>query len=114
MDKERKQRTNRQNRSLHKLMGEVAGELNDSGLYMQMVLKHNAEIWWTPEMAKDYLLRPFIRAMYGVESTTELDTKQIGDAMNAMCDHLAKTTGKSFEIPSIEAILNSERIKEGK
>lgn len=108
-----KQRTLRQNRSLHKLMGDIASELNDSGLYMQMVLKHNAEIWWTPETTKEYLLRPFIRAMYQKESTTELDTKQIGDAMNAMCDHLAKTTGKSFELPSIETLINNQRVKGG-
>lgn len=109
---DRKKRTNRQNRALHLLMTQVAEDLNNSGLYMQMVMKHNAEIWWTPEMTKEYLLRPFIRAMYQKESTTELDTKQIGDAMNAMCDHLAKVTGRTFDIPSIESILINKKIKD--
>lgn len=62
-------------------------------------------------MTKDYLLRPFIKAMYNKDSTTELNTKEIGDAMDAMLDHLAKTTGKAFCIPSIESLINNERAK---
>ena len=110
----RPQRTKRQNRALHKLLSDISDELNDSGLYMQIVLKPTAELLWTPEMAKEHLLKPFIWAMYRKRSTTELDTKQIGDAMNAMCDHLAKTTGKAFDIPSIESIINQQKIDENR
>ena len=106
---EEKPRTLTQNASLHLLLTQIANELNDSGLYMQRVLKQDAEIQWTPEAAKEYLLRPFIIAMYQKNSTTQLTTKEIGDAMNAMCDHLAKATGKSFEIPSIESLINKGR-----
>lgn len=111
-EKEAKQRTKRQNRSMHLLMAHIADGLNESGLYMQRVLKHDAEIQWTPEAAKNYLLRPFIRAMYGKESTTDLTTDEIGKAMDMMIDHLAKTTGKVFEIPSIDALINEQRINE--
>ena len=106
-----KQRTPRQNASLHLLLTHIADELNDSGLYMQQVLKHDAEIPWSPEMVKQLLYRPFIRAMYQKESTKDLDTKQIGDSMNTMCDHLAKTTGKAFEIPSIESLMLQQQLK---
>lgn len=99
---DRPKRTERQNRAMHLLMTQIASELNDSGLYMQKVLKHDADIEWTSVAVKEYLLRPFMRAMYNIESTTELDTKQIGDAMDAMLHHLAKVTGLAFEIPSQE------------
>ena len=106
-------RTLAQNRSLHLLMTQISDGLNDSGLYMQRVLRHDAEIAWTPEAVKEYLFRPFITAMYSISSTKDLDTKQIGDAMNMMLDHLAKVTGKSFDIPSIESLLINERINHG-
>lgn len=107
-----KQRTLRQNRSLHLLMGQIADSLNDSGLSMMRVLSVNAEIPWTPEAAKEYLLRPFIKAMYKKESTTQLTTKEVGNAIEAMCVHLVMVTGKSFEMPSIESLINQSRVKE--
>ena len=107
---ETKQRTLKQNKSLHLLMTHIADELNESGLSMMRVLSRQAEIPWTPTSAKDYLFRPFIHAMYSKDSTTKLTTKEIGDAMNAMCDHLAKVTGKVFEIPSIDSLIDNQRL----
>lgn len=108
---ERRKRTQRQNASLHKLMAEISSELNDHGMYMTQVLRHDAEIAWSPEMVKELLFRPFIRAMYKKESTRDLDTKEIGDAMDAMLDHLAKVTGIALEIPSVESLINQQRVK---
>ena len=108
---ERPKRTQRQNRSLHLLMTNIADELNESGLSMMRVLKHNAEIPWTPEAVKEYLLRPIIVAMHTKHSTTELDTKQIGEAIDVLCMHLAMTTGKVFEMPSLESLMNQDRVK---
>jgi hypothetical protein len=106
-----KQRTLRQNRSLHLLMNHIADGLNESGLSMMRVLKHNAEIPWTPEAAKEYLLRPIIIAMYNKSSTKELTTKEIGDAIDVLCGHLVMATGKVFEMPSLETLMNQDRVK---
>ena len=107
--KEPKQRTIKQNASLHKLMTELADELNSSGMTMMRVLSHNAEIEWTATATKEYLLRPFIKAMYNKSSTTQLTTKELSDATEAMLRHVAKTTGVSLDFPSLESMQNQEQ-----
>ena len=102
---EDKKRTLNQNSALHLLLGQLATELNNSGKYMMEVLRHDAEIAWTPEAAKEYLLRPFIKAMYNKSSTTELTTKELSIATEAMLDHVAKTTGLALEFPSIDSLM---------
>ena len=92
-------------------MNHIADGLNESGLSMMRVLKHNAEIPWTPEAAKEYLLRPIIMAMYNKSSTKELTTKEIGDAIDVLCAHLVTVTGKVFEMPRIETLINQDRVK---
>ena len=102
--KEPKQRTIKQNASLHKLMTELADELNSSGMTMMKVLSHTAEIEWTPVSTKEYLLRPFIKAMFNKTSTVQLTTKELSQACDAMLNHVAKTTGVALEFPSIQAV----------
>lgn len=106
---EPKQRTLKQNASLHKLLTELADELNASGKTMMKVLSHQAEIEWTPEATKAYLLKPFIKAMYQKESTTQLTTKELSDATEAMLRHVAKTTGLVLDFPSLESMQNKSK-----
>lgn len=109
-----KQRTLRQNKALHLLMTQLAQELNDHGKTMMEVLRHEAEIEWTDYSTKEFLLRPFIKAMYGKNSTTQLTTKELSAASEAMLDHVAKVTGVALNFPSIEDIINQQRINESK
>lgn len=104
-----KQRTTRQNSALHLLMTELADELNGSGMTMMKVLSQDAEIEWTPEAVKNFLLRPFIRAMYQKESTTQLSTKELSKATDQMLSHVAKVTGLSLEFPSLESQYNESQ-----
>ncbi len=108
MDKP-KRRTMRQNASLHLLLTQLSSELNDHGKTMMQVLSHDAEIEWTPEAAKEYLLRPFIKAMYQKESTTQLTTKELSKATEAMLDHVAKTTGIALDFPSLESLYEQSK-----
>jgi len=108
MEKEPKKRTNSQNRALHLLMTQLASELNSHGKTMMRVLSKTAEIEWTDYATKEYLLRPFIRAMYGKESTTELTTKELSDATDAMLNHVATTTGVALDFPSLETLMNDQ------
>lgn len=107
-----KPRTTKQNASLHKLMTELADELNNHGMTMMKVLSHNAEIEWTPVSTKEYLLRPFIKAMFNKQSTTQLSTKELSQATEAMLQHVAKTTGVALDFPSLESMQNqvTERV----
>jgi len=72
MDKEAKQRTLRQNSAMHLMLTQLATELNNHGMTMMKVLSHAAEIEWNDHSTKEYLLRPFLKAMYGKTSTKEL------------------------------------------
>lgn len=67
------QRTNPQNRALHMFFNWLAESLNEAGIEMKVVLKGETKIWWTPDSVKEYLWRPVQKAMYGTESTTELE-----------------------------------------
>ena len=101
-------RTIKQNSSLHLLMQQTADELNASGKTMMRVLKETAEIEWTDYAVKEYLLRPFIVAMYGKRSTKDLTTKELSRATEAMLDHVAKTTGVALSFPSLESLAEKE------
>lgn len=70
-------RTLKQNNSLHLFCTNLAGELNGKGYYMQLVLKPDYELKWDMKSVKENLYKPIAKALYGVESTTELDTDQI-------------------------------------
>lgn len=97
-------RTTKQNSALHKLLTELADELNSSGKTMTKVLSQNADILWTPYSTKEFLLKPIIKAMYGKESTTQLSTKELSAACEFMLNHIAKTTGVALEFPSISSM----------
>lgn len=70
-------RTLKQNKSLHLWLYKLANELNGKGLDMRVVLKPEYKIRWDMKSAKENLYKPLAKAMYGVESTTELDTGQV-------------------------------------
>jgi hypothetical protein len=65
------QRTDTQNKALHKFFSLLSDKLNEQGLEMPMVLK--TSIWWTPYEVKERLWKPLQAKMYGKKSTTELD-----------------------------------------
>lgn len=108
----KKTRTASQNRAIHVLFTNLASELNDQGLYMTKVLKRDAEIQWTPEAVKEYLWRPIQEAMLGKKSTRDLTTKEIDQVFEVVNKHLGESLGIETSFPSVEAIINEERIKE--
>ncbi len=70
-------RTLPQNSSLHLFCSKLSDELNGKGMYMQLVLKPTYELKWDMKAVKENLYKPIAKALYGVESTTDLDTDQI-------------------------------------
>lgn len=71
------QRTTKQNSSLHLFCDKLATELNGKGMDMRVVLKPEYKLRWDMKSVKENLYKPIAKALYGVESTTELDTSQI-------------------------------------
>jgi hypothetical protein len=82
------QRSSKQNRSLHKYCTEVANELNDRGISMEVFMK-NIEADHTMESVKS-LWRAFAKAKYGKTSTSDLSSKEIDGIYDEVNRHLSK------------------------
>lgn len=96
-----KQRTNAQNRSLHKYCSELATELNNAGVSVAVFME-NIEADHTMESVKE-LWRAFARAKYGKSSTTELTKKEINDIYEEVNRHVAQF-GIHISFPSNELL----------
>ncbi|MHA1400177.1 MAG: hypothetical protein ACTSQE_07495 [Candidatus Heimdallarchaeaceae archaeon] len=110
--KKDKQRTLKQNRSLHLWCELLAKGLNDSGLSMMRVLKQEAEIPWTKESVKEFLFKEMMRAMYQKESTTKLTTKELNKTSEVLIRHLGQKFSIQVDFPSLESLIMKQRISE--
>lgn len=97
-------RTARQNRAMHVYFELLAKELNDAGLSMMKVLKPEAEIQWTAESVKNHLWRPIQVALLGKESTTKLETKEVGDVYETLNRYIGEKLGVHVAFPSDDQI----------
>lgn len=94
------QRTQKQNKSLHKFCEMLAEALNDAGYDMKKVLKPGVEIPWTKESVKNYLWRPIQDAMYDKDSTTELDTVEPSEIHKVLMRHISSKFGIDVPWPN--------------
>ena len=95
-------RTIPQNRSLHLYCTMLADALNESGQDMRKTLRPEIDIPWGMESIKEQLFKPIALAMFGVSSTTELDTKQISEVYETLNRHTASKLGVSVVWPHEE------------
>jgi hypothetical protein len=89
-----------QNNALHKDYELIATSLNNAGLDMKKVLKENVEIPWTTISVKEYLFKPIMKSLLGIESTTEL--KKLDGGINQIHEVLLRHLGQKFRIEYIE------------
>lgn len=80
----------------------LADALNESGQDMRATLKPEIEIPWTMESIKNIMFKPIIKAMFDVDSTKDLDSKQIGQAYEVLNRHTAEKLGVSVIWPHEE------------
>lgn len=107
---EPKPRTIRQNSSAHLWFTHIADELNDHGLDMQVVLAKRLGISWTPEAVKECLFKVLAKAMYNVESTTQLSSKEFSKVTEQLQAVLARDYGVNVDVPSVETQMEKERV----
>jgi hypothetical protein len=89
-------RTLKQNRSLHKGLDLLCKVLNDAGLEQRKVIenmKEGFDLPWTVVSAKEWLYRPYQKALTGKSSTTELITVEPSFVFDVMCRNLAAELG---------------------
>lgn len=94
-----KQRTLRQNKSLHLWFKLLANTLNEAGLDMRKVLKPSINIEWNEKTIKEYLYKPILEAMLLKKSTTEMTTKDVDNVWETINLHLGEKFG--VEVPPI-------------
>lgn len=111
-EKEAKQRTTRQNRAIHLMFTHMAQSLNDAGMDMKRTLRPNVDIPWSPETVKQYLWKPIQKAQLDKESTTELSTTEVDDVLRTLNRYFGEKHGMTFELPSVETIMEQQRLKD--
>lgn len=94
------QRTIAQNRALHKGCAEIADTLVEHGIPLRTALE-NLDTRPTMESIKD-IYRDIAYAKFGVRSTKELTTKQVGEVWEDLTATLSRNTGVHFHFPSAE------------
>lgn len=94
------QRTNQQNKSLHKYCSEVADTLNESGISV-LVFFQGLEVDFTAEMIKS-IIRRIGKVKYGKDSTANLNTIELTVCWEEFNRHLANKTGLHIPWPSKE------------
>lgn len=94
------ERTDDQNRALHKYFELVAKALNDGGFSVQVVLKQKMELDWTKDMVKELLWRTAQLAITGKKSTTKLDkVSEIDTIYEHLNRHLSGKFGVHIPFP---------------
>ncbi len=94
-----KARTLKQNAALHMFLTNLANTLNDAGLDMKRTLKHEVDIPWTMDMAKEYLWRPMQKIVTGQESTAKAKTIDYPLIYETLNRHLSDKFGVSVQWP---------------
>lgn len=93
--KELPNRSDQQNKALHKWFELVADELNASGQSKQKVLGKTIELNWDARSVKEDLWRPVQKALLKKHSTTEL--LKLED-IDKVYEHLNRFLGEKCEI----------------
>lgn len=101
-----KQRTARQNRSLHKGCSDIADMLVEHGISLNVALK-NLDVRPTMNTIKD-AYRSIATAKYGVDSTADLTTKQINEVWIDLVKAISEATGLEIGFPSYEDLIDYE------
>jgi len=75
-------RSIQQNKLIHVFCGNVASSLNDSGLYLNDVIKY--ETVWSMQKVKDLIYRPIMEQLCEKKSTTLLEKNELNNIFDSM------------------------------
>lgn len=79
-------RSAQQNKALHKYFKFVSDALNELGLefHYQGLIVENLSSRYTPNIVKEFIWRPIQIALFDIESTTKINTKQINEIVDVI------------------------------
>lgn len=96
-------RTDQQRKSIEVLCREVAGALNDAGYDLKAVLSQKViPVPCTQENIKENIFKPIELAMFGKQSTTELNTAEVNEVYEVMNRWLGEKFGVHVPFPQEE------------
>lgn len=78
----------------------LADALNNAGYDMKKTLKHDVEIPWNKDMVKEFIWKPVMKAMEGIDSTTEMNTIDPSEIYEVVNRHMAEKFGVHVDWPS--------------
>ena len=97
----RKTRTDLQNRSEHKYFDLVAERLNDAGYDQKAVFAvKDVGVPWSKDTVKENLWRPVQVAMFDIESTADLSTKETQEVYKVLDKLLSEKFGVHVPWPA--------------
>ena len=97
-------RTLAQNRAFHLYFTMVAVQLNNSGLYINKLIKeekYKADIDWSGNLVKEQLWKPIQNAILDKKSTTQLEKAEVDRVYNTLNRYLSNM-GISVPFPNAE------------
>lgn len=98
-----KQRTNKQNRAMHKYFTLLAQALNAQGQDQRVVLatmREGVQIPWDAASVKAALWKPVQEAILGKESTTQLERPEVSRIYESLNKWTGDKLGVSMSFPS--------------
>jgi len=110
---DKKQRTKKQNDSLHLMFDQLANSLNGQGydvrIVLQVIASKGVDMMWSGELVKELLWRPIQKKYLDKHSTKDLNS--IGE-ITEIYDMLNKFLGQNFfvhvDFPSLESLINKQ------
>lgn len=102
------QRTIRQNSALHLYFSQLAETLNNAGLDINVILKKDVEILWSPVLVKELLWRPIQKIYLNKKSTTRLTKDEVNKVWKILDKHLSEKFGVLVDFPSLESLINQD------
>lgn len=107
---EKQKRTEKQNNSLHLFFKIISDQLNEMGLEFNYdgVTGKKLSTRYTPEVVKNYFWRPIQMALFDIESTKHINTKQIDDIIDVIAKFFGDK-GVIMEFPSIQMLMNKNK-----
>lgn len=88
-----KTRTDTQRKALEVFCRLMAHDLNECGMYQNILLDHSVDLPWTQATVKENLFKPLMSAMLQKESTTEANTTDYNKVYQVLCHHLSTKHG---------------------
>src|SRR3990167_7714803 len=105
MEKQKQQRTLKQNDSLHLYFEMWSQALNDAGIPVQVAIKPFMDLQFTPLNIKE-IWKVIQRIQLGKEHTAQLTTDEVGKIDREFSKHWAENFGLHVPFPSEDELAN--------